>query len=236
LYPAILFFSLVAAAAYERKMAGHRRAAGAAIAVTVFLAATIARESRACLSHGFGIHLPVVPVVEERAVFEQSFDVPPELSYPESNGPSSAGVHLVGTGAILCSSFHGFNQDAWKQAKGRPPRLGARGRGEPEYRGEVYVDGAEGNAAFASWTPNAMSVHATAPAGALVVLNQNWDESWTANGSPTIAHNGVNAYRLAERDEQVLFRYRPRTLPWGLGIAFLAAVTSLWGCAGRRPR
>jgi hypothetical protein len=231
LYPATLFFSLAAAAAYDRKMAGSRRAAAAAVAVTVFLSATIARESRACLAHGFGIRLAAAP---ERTVFEQSFDVPAELSYPESNGPSSAAVHLVGTGAILCSSFHGFNQDAWKQAKGRPPRLGARGRGEPEYRGEVYVDGAEGSAVFASWTPNAMSVRTAAPAGALVVLNQNWDESWTANGAPTIAHHGVNAYRLAERDEQVLFRYRPRTLPWGLGIAFLAAVASLWGCVWRR--
>lgn len=240
-YPGLLFLATVAAAAIEQKLAAvapeRRRALGGVlVALTLVVAADLARESRSCLARGFGVRLPEVVA---RARYEQTWDVPADLAYPESNGPAGITVHQAGVGTILCGTFHGYNPLAWggPDRTEKPLRLGATGIGAPDYRGEVYVDGA-GEARFVEWTPNRMvvEVHGARP-GDHLVLNQNWDESWRANGAPTVDHGHVNAYAMTASDERVEFRYRPRTLSFALAmpLVWLAAIALTWA-RGRAKR
>jgi hypothetical protein len=233
-YPGLLFLAIVSAANIERRLTTARASRAwsrwheaAVIALATAGTADIAYESRRCLAQGFGVH---PPDVTRRSVYAQTFEVPVDLSYPEANMRASLGTHRANVGSILCGTFHAFNIDAWKASGARPRGLGARGLGEPEYRGEAFLEGG-GTADFVDWTPSMMVVQVHgARSGDLLVLNQNFDEGWKANGAPTLDHGSVNAYRLHGSDERVVFVYRPRTLWLGLAVAFasLAAVINLW--------
>jgi hypothetical protein len=229
-YPALLLLAIVAGASLEawlerlRARGWRTRAIDACLAVAVaLLVVPIARESRSCLTLGFGVHLPDVAW---RPVYEQTDAVPFDLVYPESNGPAVTMLHMAGVGSIACSSFHGYNEGAWARSGGaRPPLLGAHGRGDPEYRGEVYIEDGPGDAVVERFSPNEVVVRVRdARPGAWLVLNQNWDPSWRANGAPTHARADLNAYLLTGTEDRVVFSYRPRTLSWGLAIAAAAVV------------
>jgi hypothetical protein len=229
-YPAMLLLAIVAGASLEGWLARLRARgwspavvdAGLAVAA-LLLIVPIARESRSCLAQGFGVHLPPVAW---RPVYEQTDVVPPDLAYPESNGPAGVMLHTAGVGAVFCGSFHGYNEVNWtRNGRGRPPLLGAHGRGDPEYRGEAYVDGGPGEARIERFSPNEVVVGVSGAApGAWLVLDQNWDPGWRANGVPTEVRADLNAHRLAAGEDRVVFSYRPRTLPWGLAIAGVAIV------------
>ena len=225
-YPGLLFLAIVSAADIERRLnkarisgAWNRWWGAVTIAIATTIVADVAYESHRCLAQGFGVHPPQVTA---HPTYVQTFDVPFALSYPEANMRASLGLHLANVGSILCGTFHAFNIDAWKANGARPRGLGARGLGEPEYRGEAFLDG-DGTADFVEWTPNKMvvQVHGARP-GDLLVLNQNFDESWRANGTPTLDRHSVNAYRLTASDERVSFTYRPRTLWLGVFAAFVS--------------
>jgi hypothetical protein len=224
-YPGILLLAVVAGGWADGHLQRWRarttrgpRLDLAALAAAVLIIAPVAQEFRSDLAAGFQVRLPPVAV---RATYDQTDAVPADLSYPESNGTSGLLVHAAAVGAIQCNSFHGFNHDRRsREGNRRPPELGARGRGDPLYRGEVYIEGEQGRAAIESFSPNEIVVRTEgAAAGQWLALNQNWDPSWTANGVPTVSHDHVNTYRLTQADERVVFAYRPRTLSLGMGAA-----------------
>jgi hypothetical protein len=51
-----------------------------------------------------------------------------------------------------------------------------------------------------------------------VVLNQNWDAGWTADGAPTVAYKDAVAAVATAADETIHFRFAPRTLGWGVAL------------------
>jgi hypothetical protein len=230
-YPAITCLAVVAAAAIERAIAARRTALrspwlldAAIIVVTLVAGAGIAVESQTLLARGFGVHPP--PVIE-RATYAQTFAVPRDLAYADSNGPSALTVHQANVGSIQCNCFHGFNHDAWKWSGGRPAHLAAVGAGEATYRGEAYLASGIGSARIEEWSPNEVTIDVRgATPGDAVVMNQNWDPGWRANDEPAIAVGGVAAYRVAAGDQRIVFRYRPRALDAGFG-ALAVALTAL---------
>lgn len=119
---------------------------------------------------------------------------------------------------------------------GPVPGLGARGIGDPDYRGEAYVDEGQGTAEMVAWSPNEMEVSVRgARAGEHLVLNQNWDPGWMANGVPVLDRHDAVATTLDGPVETVRFTYRPRTWPWGLGVLALT-LASLAAAAWTRSR
>jgi hypothetical protein len=91
--------------------------------------------------------------------------------------------------------------------------IGAVAKDDPHYRGPAYVEGGAGRAEVLDWSPNHARVRVTgATPGALVVYNMNWDPSWRADSAPALeAHHAVAA-RARGGDQEIVFRYFPRTL------------------------
>lgn len=231
MYPGILLLAGVAAAAWERA----RQRAGSwspmlevvGWTVAIHTAAMVVGESQPLMREAF----PKAPamVEEKTGGFVQTLHVPAALQYTVPDwAPAALPAHIANVGVIECITFPGLNGFAPRDANGRIMYLGARGADEPEYRGEVFLPDGRGEAKVVRWTPNVMvvDVHG-ARSGDIVVLNQNWDESWTANGDPTIQHNWTNAHRLGSGDEKVEFRYRPRTFVLGCCLALLGIVAAV---------
>ncbi len=141
-----------------------------------------------------------------------------------SYGYASLPTEMANVGQIECMIFPGLSIFA-KDAKGVIQGLGAKGRGDPAYRGEAYTASGKGRAELIHFTPNAMTVHVDdATPGDLLVLNQNWDPGWRADGTPAVAYHDAVATVVRSPNETVLFRYRPHY--WWLSLGILA-VTAL---------
>jgi hypothetical protein len=103
--------------------------------------------------------------------------------------------------------------------------VGARSIGEKDYRGEAFVAEGTGSAAIVKWTPNEMTVevHEAKP-GEHVLLDQNWDPGWSANGSRATDWADLPAAEIHAPDETIVFRYRPRT--WWLSLVVFVLTTA----------
>ena len=111
-----------------------------------------------------------------------------------------------------------------RDAKGVVHGMGAKGRGDPAYRGEAYTASGKGRAELVHFTPNAMTVHVDdATPGDLLVLNQNWDPGWRADGVSAVAFHDAVATVVRSPNETVLFRYRPHYWWLSLGIFTVTA-------------
>jgi hypothetical protein len=116
------------------------------------------------------------------------------------------------------------------------PAVGAYGDSDPEYRGEAYVAERNAPASVVSWTPNAVEVRVEgASPGDHIVLNQNWDGGWTANGAPAVAYKDAVATVATSANQTVLFRYAPRSLGWGVALTALT-MAAIAFMLTRRPR
>jgi len=228
LYPAVLVLGCAAASGGERllgRAAGRRAVFEALLGVAALCCAIdlglVAREP---LAEAFVN--PAPQMADEVTPFHIVHKLPPRADYRTNLWDIATLPGIIdNVGTMECVTFAGYHETQ-RDMFGRMPGLGAWGEGDPDYRGEAYVAEGEGSAAVVSWTPNevVVSVHG-ARAGEHVVLNQNWDPGWTADGVPAVAvHDAVGAAVLADV-ETVRFRYRPRT--WNLGLALLAATGAL---------
>jgi hypothetical protein len=92
-------------------------------------------------------------------------------------------------------------------------------KGSPKYRGEAFIAEGPGQARIVAWSPNHAEVDVEgALPGSLLVYNMNFDPSWRAGAEPAIEWNGLPAARLSGGAERVSFRYRPRTLTYGVAM------------------
>jgi len=135
-------------------------------------------------------------------------------------------------GTLECDTDIGLS--SWQHdLEGRMAGVGAYADNDPDYRGEAYVVERAASATIASFTPSEVVVRVGgARPGDHLVLNQNWDPGWTADGVPAIAlHDAVTAV-LSSASQSVVFRYRPRTLWAGLLVCALTlgaiAAAVLW--------
>jgi hypothetical protein len=237
LYPATLVLALVFASMLERGMVRLRslRPVGEFVLLgfAAWISLDIARVARLPMAQMFGAHMPTIPVrtaefhTEAKMTNEYQFD---GISYGVASLPSE----MANVGQIECMIFPGLSIFA-KDAKGIVPGLGAKGRGDPAYRGEAYTASGKGRADLVQFTPNAMTVHVDgATPGDLLVLNQNWDPGWRADGVPAASFHDAVATVLRSPNETVLFRYRPHY--WWPSLAILTVTLAGIGEAYRRRR
>jgi hypothetical protein len=240
LYPSLLFLSTVTASVFER---GLRRAGRvrpwlevAMLPVLAWIAYDIASVARLAMGHAFVNHMP--RVVESTGPFHTEINLPRELDYASDYAPPSLPAEMANIGTIACGTFPGLNVYVRDQ-DGRVSGLGARGKSDPLYRGEAFIPEGLGTAEIVSFSPNEITVKVTgSQAGDHVVLNQNWDGGWRANGEPALNWSDTVATQLHAPDSTVVFRYRPRYWYPGLLLcgATLGAIFYAYGLRRRSRR
>ncbi len=224
-YPGLLLLVTLTAAVLER---GLRRSGAARAWLEVALLVAIAwvahdigSVARLPVTHAFASQMPTTP--EALGPFHTEIHLPPELAYMANYVELSLSAEIANIGTIDCSTFPGLNVFV-RDSKGRARGMGAHGRGDADYKGEEYVADGAGQATVEKWTPNqvTVAVHGAAP-GEHVVLNQNWDTGWSANGSQAMNIADQVAAPLHARDETIVFRYRPTS--WNVAlVTFIATL------------
>ena len=231
MYPAVLVLATAAAAFAERflRRSGRLRIGLelVAIAGVAWIARDIATISRQSLSHAFAVKMP--RVAESVGPFHTEVHLPGELAYTSDWAPSSLPAEMANIGTTDCGTFPAFH-NYFRDDKGRIAGVGARGRGDPEYKGEAFIADGVGTAAITAWSPNEVKVAVSgAQAGEHLVLNQNWDEGWSADGAAALNRADMVSAQLHGPSSTVVFRYRPPSFVPGVlvfamtagGIAFL---------------
>jgi hypothetical protein len=236
MYPSLLLLVTVTASVFERglKRAGKARAwiEIAMMPAVAWIAYDVGGVARQPMTHAFTNHLP--NVAESTGPFHTEIKIPRDLDYAPDYAPPSLPAEMANIGTIDCGTFPGLNVYVRDQ-DGRVSGLGARGRTDPLYKGEAYVPDGVGHAEIASFSPNAIAVKVTgAQAGEHVVLNQNWDAGWRADGEPVINWSDTIATQLHASSSTVVFRYRPRLWYPGLAVCFTTLAAIAFGYVGRR--
>jgi len=230
MYPSLLLLLVVMAATLERLLVRAGRARGwlemALVPVVAAIAFDVGTVVRAPIGHMFSQKPPATP--ESTGPFHTETHLPGELFYQSEWAPPSLPAEMANIGTIDCGTFAGFH-NYFRDQQGHIPGLGAHGIGNPDYRGEVYVPEGIGTATVTHWTPNEVTVEVhAAQAGEHVVLNQNWDAGWTANGAPVIDWKDTVAAPLSGPEQTIVFRYRPSTLLLGIGLFVLTCGAIGW--------
>ncbi|MBV9950251.1 MAG: hypothetical protein JOZ69_25645 [Myxococcales bacterium] len=197
-----------------------------ALGAVGWVAYDVGNVARQPVRHAFGTPMPANPDSVEP--FHTEIHLPPALAYTSDITSLSLSAEVANIGTIDCSTFPGLNMYV-RDANGRAAGMGAHGTGDPAYRGEAYVSDGVGSATITRWTPNevTVSVHG-AQAGEHVVLNQNWDPGWSANGAAALNLGDQVGAPLHAADAEVVFRYRPRTFWPGVLVFVLTVAGLVW--------
>ncbi len=236
MYTALLLLLVVTAAVLEKVLRRSGRARAWLEVGTIAAVAWIARDvgvgARQALEHAFSNGMP--PVVDSLGPFHTEIHMPAEFNFSPDWAPPSLPAEMGNFGTIDCGTFPAFD-NVFRDKNGRTPGLGARGRGDPLYKGEVFVAEGVGQAKVTSFTPNVVTVQVTgATAGEHLVLNQNWDPGWRADGVPAINLADQVAATLSGPNAIVVFRFRSRF--FGTGLVALAVTVAAIGYGYWRAR
>jgi hypothetical protein len=180
----------------------------------------VAKVAQLPMAQMFHSHMPTI---EQRSTdFHTEAHVTGQYQYDGvSYGQATLPSEMANVGQVECMIFPGLNIWAPKDEHGHVIGLGAKGRGDPAYRGEAYTASGKGKAELAVFTPNKMTVHVDdGVPGDLVVLNQNWDPGWRADGGPVVDYRDAVATRIDRPNQTFVFRYRPSY--WWLSLAIFA--------------
>ncbi|HSQ67041.1 MAG TPA: hypothetical protein VLM85_27675 [Polyangiaceae bacterium] len=227
LYPATLLLVIAAVAVIERFLARQSRRGWLELSllfVGAYVALDVGLEAQRPLVGAFARKM--APIEEKTTGFHQERSAPSSLRYDVSDwAPPAMPAMRANVGLLECETFLGLDS-YYRDRKGRIPGLGAHAQGDPEYRGEVYFADGRGDAQILSWTPNEVVVHYDgATAGDVLVMNQNWDPGWHADGGAIPWVDLVATHVPGPRGE-ITFRYRPRFLWLGI-LVFTATVAAL---------
>lgn len=232
LYPGLLIAAVIAAAVIERWLtrAGRWRPVLelGALCVAASTAYDVATMARLPLVHAFERQPPRAK--ESIGEFHTEVHMPPEIGYPTGGdwAPNTLPLVMANLGMTDCGSFFQFH-NYYRDQHNHAPGLGAKGRGEPGYKGEAFVVEGEGRAAVTHWSPNEVTVAVTgARPGEHVAIDQNYDPGWLANGRAAVNVSDVAAAVLRAGDEEVVFRYRPPWLWSGLALLLSSVGGLAW--------
>jgi hypothetical protein len=230
-YIGLLLLLTVTAAVLERILRRAGRMRGwlevAMLGAVAWVAYDIGTVARQPILHAFAKPMPAID--DSTGPFHTEIHIPPELNLDPDYVPASLPPEMANIGTIDCVTFPALN-NFFRDLKGRAPGLGARGRGDPLYKGEAFVAEGVGQATIVNWSPNAVTVHVTgAQAGEHVVMNQNWDPGWHADRAAALDWKDTVAAPLHGPEATVTFRYRPRF--WYAGLAVFVATIGAMGYA-----
>ncbi len=225
-YAAVIVLACPAASGADRWLRGQaarRRGIEALLGfASLALAVDMGTVARQAIAESFVNPSPPVPAVV--GAFHMVHRLAPRPDYvPGLWDISTMPAVLENVGTLECDTDQALHSTR-RDFEGRVAGLGAYGDDDPDYRGEAYVVERAASVAVVSFTPNEVRVRVEgARPGDHLVLNENWDPGWTADGSPAVAHHDAVATVLMSPEESVVFRYRPRTLWIGLAMAALTA-------------
>lgn len=95
----------------------------------------------------------------------------------------------------------------------------------PEYRGEVYLEGAGGHAAYRFWSPNRLLVDVETSTAGILVINQNHYPGWRAKGGLRVeSYKGLLAVKVDQSVHQVEFYYLPASFVVGSLVSLFTLV------------
>ena len=236
MYPALLMLLVVMASTLERVLVRSGRGRAwlelALVPLVGLIAYDVGTVAREPIGHMFAQRTPTTP--DSTGPFHSDVHLPADLQYQYEWVPVSLTAVMANIGTTDCGTFAGFH-NYFRDQQGHIPGMGAHGVGDADYRGEAFVAEGIGTATVTHWTPNEVTVEVhDAQPGEHVVLNQNWDAGWSANGKSTTAWKDTVAATLSAPDATVVFRYRPSTLLPGLGLFALTCGAIAW--AWRRAR
>jgi hypothetical protein len=200
----------------------------------LLLAVQIGTVAREPLAESFVNPMPTAH--DPAARFHLMHRLPPRSDYVPGlwDVATLPGV-LENVGTLECDTDNGIHV-THRNPEGRMKGVGAFGDSDLEYRGEAYDAERAATVTIASFTPNAVEVHVEgAQPGDHIVLNQNWDPGWKANGGPTASYEDAVSTVATSSTETVRFRYWPASFVWGLAFAALTAVAAVTS-AQRSPR
>ncbi|HYB92434.1 MAG TPA: hypothetical protein VEC38_15465 [Candidatus Binataceae bacterium] len=120
---------------------------------------------------------------------------------------------LKGRGSTDCYEYTSFPT----------PAVGSNQLG---YRGEQYVVGT-GSVELERWTPNKLWYRVDAAAPSFVVINQNYDPSWSlVRGAGVVFwENGLLGVQVPAGRQEIELVYRDREFAWGV-LIFLATLAA----------
>jgi hypothetical protein len=234
-YPAVLVLVIAAAGIFERVLARQSRRTLLELAL-VFVAAY------AALDMGLEAQKPLVGAfarkllpIEDAPSFHQEKVAGPRLHYDIGDwAPPALPAMMANVGVIDCSTFPGLDTN-YRDHNGHLPGLGAIGKGDVGYRGEIFFADGPGTAMIETWTPNAVVVHYSgARPGDPLVMNQNWDPGWSASEGGVIPWADMVATRVDAESGDVTFRYRPRFFLFGVFLGLGAIAGLVWLARRRR--
>ncbi len=241
LYLAVLATACAAAGASERILAhaGRWRAAleVALVVLVAWIGVDVTNVARKPLIDE--MIAPVSTMPDQSATFVTETKLPGLLQVADVPLPATLPAERTNLGTIECNTFPGLSNFAGLAATlpeydGRPSGIGARGREDPEYKGEAYLLEGHGLARIVAWAPGAVTVQVEgAQPGDHLVLNQNWDPGWSVGGADAWSYRNAIAATLKDGNATVRFRYGSRRSWVGL-LLLLATVAAL--VAARRER
>ena len=105
----------------------------------------------------------------------------------------------------------------------------------PMYRGEVFLQGAEGSIKTVSWSPNRIEILTDISQDGYLCVNQNFDPGWKvkkvtrdrSKGKKAIALDGIIATTVKPDDEKVIFYYLPTSFIMGILLSAVGIGLSL---------
>ncbi len=236
LYPSVMMLALAGISGVDQwlRRKGDRQPLYEAVlsVAAVALAIQMGTVSRGSMEQSF---VYPAPTPHQEATFHIVHRLPERPDYiPELWDVASLPGVIENVGTLECVTDNGLHVTRHDD-EGRMPTVGAYGDNDPEYRGEAYVAERNAPAKIVSWTPNAVDVQVDgANPGDHIVLNQNWDAGWTADGEPTVAYKDAVSVVTPSASKTVRFRYAPRSLWWGIALFASTAVALAFALA--RPR
>lgn len=102
-----------------------------------------------------------------------------------------------------------------------------------DYRGEVYLEGAEGEVHTIRWSPNKILLGVNASSDGHVILNQNFYPGWKtrSKGREVTSHEGLIAVNVSSGYETIELYYLPDSFIFGLlvtSVTFLISLVFAW--------
>jgi hypothetical protein len=147
-----------------------------------------------------------------------------QLSDPRTGGHAMYMASNANTGVIACNDSI-------------PHKFNVRGIEDPTYRSEQYLLG-DGTVTLTRWTPNALSFGVDVLSPTVLVVNQNYDQSWRVidGRGEVFSESGLIAVRMPAGRQNLTIAFCSRAFLLGLALSFFTVLAMLGIWWSERPR
>lgn len=107
----------------------------------------------------------------------------------------------------------------------------ARAEGDPDYRGEVFLNSGSGEAILRRFTPNTLILEVEALQEDILLVNQNFQRGWRVMEGPVrrvVSVGGLIGVPVPAGRWKVQLSYAPWSVPLGMGLSGFSVLLALW--------